>query len=186
MLGYYSCIIIKTTRLRISWWNTYGYPCIQVLTYKRSIKFLEKLIIMSLHDAFIWNGVVKEDEIDIQNIVNNAVYLQYFDMARIKYLLTKGVDWEKWHHDGFNLVLVHVDMEIKNSLRLNDKFYVESTYEKSGRLKIIFQQHIYKADNNKLIAKAKNTVVCVSLLNGKATMPLELSTLLFSNETKLS
>lgn len=139
---------------------------------------------MNLSDAFIWNGVVKEDEIDIQNIVNNAVYLKYFDSARIAYLLSKGVDWEKWHHNGFNLVLVHVDMEIKCSLKINDEFYVKSTYEKYGRLKVVFQQHIYKADNNQLIAKAKNTVVCVSLLSGKAVMPSELSILLFSDAIK--
>ena len=134
---------------------------------------------MSEPMVFQWHGVVKDNEIDIQNIVNNAVYLQYFDFARRECLLSRGIDWEKWHHNGLNLVLVHVDMEIKSSLQANDEFYVISTYEKSGRLKIIFNQEIRRADNQKLVAKAKNTLVCVSILKGKAVMPGELVERLF-------
>lgn len=139
---------------------------------------------MNTPDTFTWSAEVQEYELDIQQIVNNSVYLQYFDRARIQYLLSKGIDWEVWHKNGFNLVLVHVDMEIKNSLKAHDKFYVKSTYEKSGRLRVIYYQTIYKTDDDKLIAKAKNTMVCVSLNSGKPIMPDELSTLLFSNTIK--
>lgn len=139
---------------------------------------------MNILDAFTWVAEVQEQELDVQNIVNNAAYLQYFDRARIQYLLSKGVDWVVWHQNGFNLVLVHVDMEIKNSLKAHDKFYVKSTYERSGRLKIIFHQTIYKAGNDILIAKAKNTVACVSIHNGKPVMPNKLATSLFSNTIK--
>ena len=140
---------------------------------------------MSISDAFfMWDSEVQEQELDVQNIVNNAAYLQYFDRARIQYLLSKGIDWVVWHQNGFNLVLVHVDLEIKNSLKAHDKFYVKSICEKSGRLKIIFHQTIYKADNDKLIAKAKNTVVCVSIQNKKPVMLNELLTSLFSNTIK--
>lgn len=133
---------------------------------------------------FIWNSEVQENELDIQNIVNNAVYLQYFDRARIQHLLSKGVDWEEWHQNGFNLVLIHVNMAIKQSLKARDKFYVTSMYEKAGRLKIIFNQEIRKIDDDKLIAKAANTLACVSVHNGKPVMPEKLLALLFSNTVK--
>src|SRR5579862_4316180 len=132
-----------------------------------------------LPNTFIWNSQVQDKELDIQNIVNNAAYLQYFDRARIQHLLSKGVDWEEWHQNGFNLVLIHVDMAIQQSLKAHDKFYVKSSYEKSGRLKIIFEQTIYKKNDDTLIAKATNTLACVSVHNGKPVMPEKLLTLLF-------
>lgn len=134
---------------------------------------------MTKLNQFIWSSEVQTNELDIQKIVNNAVYLQYFDRARIQYLLTKGIDWEEWHKKGFNLVLIHVDMAIKQSLNAHDKFYVESTYEKSGRLKVIFNQAIYKTTNDSLVAKATNTLACVSVKNGNPVMPEELLSLLF-------
>src|SRR5438105_1110468 len=109
-------------------------------------------------NTFIWNSEVQENELDIQSIVNNAAYLQYFDQARIQYLLSKGIDWEEWHRNGFNLVLIHVDMAIKQSLKAHDKFYVKSTYEKLRRLKVIFNQEIYNKKNDTLVAKAINTL----------------------------
>jgi acyl-CoA thioester hydrolase len=135
---------------------------------------------MNTVNPFIWNSEVQENELDIQNIVNNAFYLQYFDHTRIQQLLSKGIDWEEWHRNGFNFVLFHVDMAIKQSLKAHDKFYVKSSYEKSGRLKIIFDQTIYKTSNNTLVAKAINTLVCVSVKNGKPVMPEQLLTLLFN------
>ncbi|HSW93286.1 MAG TPA: thioesterase family protein [Gammaproteobacteria bacterium] len=134
---------------------------------------------MNTVDPVIWNGAVQENELDIQNIVNNAVYLQYFDQARIQYLRLKGIDWAEWHRDGFNLVLIHVDMVIKQSLKTQDKFYIKSTYEKSGRLKIIFNQAMYHNKNDTLVAKAANTMACVSIHTGKPTMPEKLLTSLF-------
>jgi acyl-CoA thioester hydrolase len=129
---------------------------------------------------FTWNSEVRGYELDSQGIVNNAVYLQYFDHVRIQHLLSKGIDWEKWHSNGFNLVLVHVDMELKKSLKAHDKFYVSSSIEKLGRLKIIFTQEIYSTDGS-IIARAKNTVVCVSIKSGRPTMPDDLNELLFGS-----
>ncbi len=134
---------------------------------------------MNTPDPVIWNGAVQENELDIQNIVNNAVYLQYFDHARIQLLQSKGIDWAEWHREGFNLVLIHTDMAIKQSLKAHDKFYIKSTYEKVGRLKIIFTQEMYQGKNNTLVAKAANTMACVSIHTGKPVMPEKILTSLF-------
>lgn len=42
--------------------------------------------------SFVWNSEVRGYELDIQGIVNNAVYMQYFDHARIQHLLSKVID----------------------------------------------------------------------------------------------
>lgn len=130
-------------------------------------------------DSFVWNSEVQQNELDIQKIVNNAVYLNYFSQARIHHLLSKGIDWEEWHRKGINIVLIHADIAFKHSLKAHDRFYIKSTYKKSGKLKIVFDQAIYKSSNNKLVATGINTLTCVSVQTEKLFMPSELVNLLF-------
>lgn len=134
---------------------------------------------MSRDNVHVWHSEVKPQEIDIQNIVNNSYYLNYFDQARIQFLLSKGIDWEVWHKNGYNLVLAHVDMSLKFPLKAKNQFYVTSTMERSGRLKILFTQKIFRKSDNKLVAEAINTVVYVSIKNSKPVFPPELEDLLF-------
>lgn len=131
-----------------------------------------------LNNKFTWQSEVRGYELDLQGIVNNAVYLQYFDHVRVQHMMARGLDWQAWHHKGYNLVLIHVDMELKKSLQGYDKFYITSSIEMHGRLRVIFHQEIYR-DDHQLIAKAKNTIACVEIKTGKPVMPDELTKLLF-------
>lgn len=126
---------------------------------------------------FVWHSEVRGYEIDLQGIVNNAVYLQYLDQTRILYLLSKKIDWETWHKNGYNLVVNHIDLHFKQSLRQHDQFYVTAVAKPKGRLKIVFEQSIFKQDNT-LIAHATVTCVCVSTATNKPISSPELIQLL--------
>lgn len=126
---------------------------------------------------FIWRSEVRGYELDLQGIVNNAVYLQYLDQTRILYLLSKGIDWETWHKNGYNLVVNHIDLHFKQPLRQHDQFYVTAMAKPHGRLKIVFNQSIFKQDDT-LIAHAIVTCVCVSTTTNKPIASAELAQLL--------
>lgn len=126
---------------------------------------------------FIWHSEVRGYEIDLQGIVNNAVYLQYLDQTRILYLLSKKIDWETWHKNGYNLVVNHIDLHFKQSLRQHDQFYVTAVAKPKGRLKIVFNQSIFKQDDT-LITNATVTCVCVSTTTNKPIASPELIQLL--------
>lgn len=134
----------------------------------------------SNEESFIWDSEVRGYELDAQGILNNAHYLHYFDHVRIKHLYSKGVDWNEWHNDGFDILLAHVDMAIKASLIAHDAFYITSRIERAGKIKILFKQQIYRKSDDKLVADATNTVVCVSTKTKRPTMPEKLEMLLFS------
>lgn len=135
------------------------------------------------HSVFIWDSEVRGYELDMQGIVNNANYFHYFDHVRILQFFSIGIDWADWHRKGFNLVLIHIDLSIKSSLMAHDKFYITSEIERSGKLKLLFIQKIYRKQDNKLIAHAINTIVCVSTKTNKPVMPKELETLLCQQMT---
>lgn len=136
---------------------------------------------MPSNTQYLWESEVRGYELDSQNIVNNANYFHYFDHVRTKHLHSKGVHWCDWHEKGFDLVLAHCDISFKSSLKAYDQFYVTSDMSKAGKLKIMFEQSIYRKEDNKLVSTAINTVVCVNRQNGRPTMPEELEQLLFAD-----
>lgn len=128
---------------------------------------------------FIWESEVRSYELDAQQIVNNACYLNYFDHCRVKHLQSRGVNWIDWHNDGFNIVLINVNLTIKSPLLKNDLFYVTSKIARDGKLKIMFHQEIIRAIDKRTIASAINTVVCLEMDRSKPVMPKSLETKLF-------
>ncbi len=129
---------------------------------------------------FIWSSAVRCYEIDYQGIVNNSLYFSYFEQARSEHLAALGINWFELHDKGIDAVLIHVDMSIKAALSMFDKFYVTSKIEKSGRLKIIFHQKIFKAISDILVSESINTVVCVSTTTKRPILPKEIDNLLFN------
>lgn len=90
---------------------------------------------------------VRDYECDLQGIVNNANYLHYLEHARHKLLLSKDVSFSELHNQGIDAVVVKAEIEYKKSLKSKDKFICISKVERKGKLKIIFNQKIYKINN---------------------------------------
>ena len=102
---------------------------------------------------------VRDYECDLQGIVNNAVYQNYYEHARHQFLLGKNVDFAKLHTEGIDLIISRVEIDYKYSLRSGDNFKVTVTTRKEGHLRFIFEQDIFKLPENKLVSHAKVTGV---------------------------
>lgn len=63
-----------------------------------------------------WETEVRDYELDVQGIVNNACYLNYFEHARHRYINQLGVDFIQWHQRGFDLVVVESNIKYKQPL----------------------------------------------------------------------
>ena len=69
---------------------------------------------------------VRDYELDLQGIVNNAVYLNYLEHARHEFLKSKGLDFNELHLQGYDAVVVRSEVDYKKSLRSGDEFTVET------------------------------------------------------------
>ncbi|NLC92025.1 MAG: acyl-CoA thioesterase [Treponema sp.] len=90
--------------------------------------------------------IVRPYELDSYNHVNNAVYQNYLEYARMDYLHAIGFRYSDFINAGFFLYVTHVDIHYKASARLDDKLFIES---ESIKLKIVqgeFKQIIRKED----------------------------------------
>jgi acyl-CoA thioester hydrolase len=100
---------------------------------------------------------VRDYECDLQSVVNNANYQHYLEHARHEYLLSKGLDFVKFHEEGIDLVVTRVEIDYKYPLRSGDKFIVTVEARREGNIRLTFIQSILRIPDNKPIVEAKVT-----------------------------
>ena len=86
---------------------------------------------------------VRDYECDIQQIVNNAVYQNYFEHTRHEFLRRLGVNFPSLSRRGIDLVVVHAEIDYHWPLHSGDLFVVTLDIGRCGPIKYIFQQNIF-------------------------------------------
>lgn len=127
---------------------------------------------------------VRDNEVDIQGVVNNANYFIYLAHARHKFAQKYGVDFTEYAKNKQNLFLLSTETVFKNPLRSNDKFYVTcKLINIDSKIKFAFTQEIHLVKNDTIIAKSINTIACIneniSDRRKKFYIPEEIKNLLF-------
>ncbi len=112
---------------------------------------------------------VRDYELDLQGIVNNANYQHYLEHARHEFLASRDIDFAELHNQGKDLLVTRVEIDYKYSLTSKDRFKVTINMAKEGHLRLVFHQKILRIPDNKLIVKAK--VYGVALNQGKPVKP---------------
>ena len=102
---------------------------------------------------------VRDYECDIQGIVNNAVYQNYLEHCRHKFLNYAGLDFAELHNEGIDAVVIKAELEYKFPLRPGDDFIIRLKMGKQGRLRVIFDQQIIRKADEKIMVNAKITAV---------------------------
>lgn len=112
---------------------------------------------------------VRDYECDIQGIVNNAVYQNYLEHCRHKFLNSVGLDFAELHNVGIDAVVIRAELDYKFPLRPGDDFLIRLKIGKQGRLRIIFHQEIIRKADEKRMVNAKITAVLTK--NGRPVAP---------------
>lgn len=86
---------------------------------------------------------VRDYECDMQGIVNNAVYMNYFEHARHEYLNLVGLNFKLLIEKDVYFVAVKSEIVYKHPLRSGDEFIVHCTMKPESRTKIVFEQSIF-------------------------------------------
>jgi len=100
---------------------------------------------------------VRDYELDIEGVVNNSVYMNYLEHARHEFLLSRGIDFADLAERGLYLIVAKAVLEYKVPLKSGDSFRVGINIVPHSKVRIIFQQDIYRHPDNKLILKAEIT-----------------------------
>ena len=129
---------------------------------KKQIKIMQKAA-----KSYQYNleFTVRDYECDLQGIVNNAVYLNYFEHTRHTFLRSKKIDFARLHSEGIDLVVSRVEVDFRLSLTSGDLFVVGLNILREGRLRLVFDQDIFKFPENKIVSHAR--VIGVGLKRGR-------------------
>ena len=112
---------------------------------------------------------VRDYECDIQGIVNNAVYQNYLEHCRHKFLNYAGLDFAELHQQGIDAVVIKAELDYKFPLRPGDDFMIRLKMGKQGRLRVVFNQQIFRKSDEKLMVNAKITAVLTK--SGRPILP---------------
>ncbi len=120
---------------------------------------------------------VRDYECDMDHVVNNAVYLNYLEHARHEFLSSLGIKFGELAKRGVSLVVTRIEVDYKASLTSGDHFVVQTSLTRNGRIRLQFNQRIYRLSDRRLMI---NAVVTGTALNerGRPEIPLELDRLL--------
>ncbi len=116
---------------------------------------------------------VRDYECDMDHVVNHAVYLNYLEHARHEFLRGVGLKFGELSKQGVSLVVTRVEADFKASLTSGDSFVVRTSLSRVGRIRLQFNQGIYRVPDNRLMLSA---VVTGTALNarGRPEIPPEL------------
>ncbi|WP_440557441.1 acyl-CoA thioesterase [Treponema succinifaciens] len=121
--------------------------------------------------TYTTNLTVRSYECDSYSHVNNAVYLNYLETARMDYLHQIGFNYKGIVEAGYYLYVTHIDIFYKNSAFLDDNLIIETTPVKLGAVSGTFHQTIKKEDGH-ICAEADVTWASVKK-NAPARLPKE-------------
>lgn len=115
---------------------------------------------------------VKDEHIDVQNIMDGLYYPFYMEYCRHDYIReVLGFDFVTEAHNGVNMVLSKYTIQFVRSLKKGDTFIVTCSplLEKGNRSVLHFKQTILL--NNKLVTKAIFSGTCVKAGGGRPFLP---------------
>lgn len=114
---------------------------------------------------------VRDYELDVQGVVNNAVYQNYFEHARHEFLRHIGLNFVELHNKGYDAVVHKIEIQYKRALLANNDFMVKVAVEQEGPLRFIFHQEIERASDKAVTTIAKVTTVFMT--KGRPIRPPE-------------
>lgn len=113
---------------------------------------------------------VRSYELDSYNHVNNAVYLNYLEYARMEFLRRINFDYTGLFEAGYMVYVTHIDIRYKYSARLYDKLFIDVSSLKLGKLSGVFQQTI-RNQEGQVCVEAEVSWACVDKTGKPAKLP---------------
>jgi acyl-CoA thioester hydrolase len=104
---------------------------------------------------------VRFSDIDRLDHVNNACYLNYFELGRVNYFNEVFRDKINWKDKGF--VLARTEIDHLESLFLSDEVYCFTKVEKIGTKSLTLKNTVAKKTSNGLIPCAGGIGILVAM-----------------------
>jgi acyl-CoA thioester hydrolase len=79
-------------------------------------------------------------------VIHHAVYLTYFEVARVEYVRRRGAGYAAWTERGVHLAVAESRVRHKRPLRFDESVAIEVTLSELGRASMTFTYRIMRKD----------------------------------------
>lgn len=112
---------------------------------------------------------VRSYEVDFQRVVNNAIYFNYFELARIDYRKKIGIKLNKdgSFSDGLLFFVVHNECDYFKPAYLDDELVIFTRIDFVKNSSLGFEHLVFNKTLNEFIAKGKGIIVNVNRRTGE-------------------
>lgn len=108
-------------------------------------------------------------EVDQQGVVFNMWYLAYFDDALVSFLESNGLDYPDLQGSGYDLQLVHVDIDWRGGVTWRDDVRVAVSVARLGTTSVTLAYQVRRAGEP--VVDAQVVYVCVAT-DGSGKRPI--------------
>jgi len=101
-------------------------------------------------------------QIDINDHVNNAIYVEWLEIGRIRLLEATGLSIESLHERGYHPILVETWIQYREPVFYPDTVRIEVWVSGITHVSAWIAFHIFSEKTGKLVARAKQRGVFVT------------------------
>lgn len=121
------------------------------------------------------------EDTDAGGVVYHARYLGFFERGRTEYLRDRGLSVLQLHEEGRLFPVVRMEIDFCYPARLDDMVRVETDLVAVGKTSFVMQQRLLRADDARLLAEGRVTLVCVDTKMKPKRLPDQLRNLAASD-----
>jgi acyl-CoA thioester hydrolase len=111
-------------------------------------------------------------ECDGYGHINNAVYLNYLEYARMEFLRALKVDQGELRAAGVGLVVVRIRIDYRRQVGPHETLRIVTRPLSKERVRVVFGQKVFRGEE--LVADAEVTWACVSSEGRPLRLPAQL------------
>lgn len=115
---------------------------------------------------------VRSYELDGFGHVNHAVFLNYYEQARVEYLEQHGLSFASLWDEGYLFVIAKAEVEYLKPLTTLDRIEITGVIGEIGSSSVTVHQKIHKLPGGELVSRGKFVAV---FLDQKTHQPTQIS-----------
>lgn len=123
-----------------------------------------------LSEIYVHKLTVQSYDLDFYNHVNNAVYLNYLESARVAFLKFYGIDFKTFLSQEAVPVVATAHLEFKHPCYMDDELSIKTWISEKKRVSMTFVYEIFN-QKNELVHVGETVVVFVDRSGKAAPIP---------------
>ncbi|MFC0180190.1 tol-pal system-associated acyl-CoA thioesterase [Thorsellia kenyensis] len=123
---------------------------------------------MNLNKIYHWPIRVYYEDTDAGGVVYHARYVAFFERARTELLRTLGFSQQRLLQEDVAFAVRRMSIEFHRPAVLDDELEIETEITELNHASIIFEQRLFRKENQVLLSQANVVVASVSKTKMKA------------------